>query len=216
MTNRRSQGQLAQRSGFPAVIQARLSRLCLSIHLHLHLYSRQLVAAPQFPFLLVLCADVHPSAFHCCIRRQGDRNFPMSSISPTGSYSTAHPQDSGNAYKYEDPTAYQIQSGYPSQFEVSLPVPRSDLESLHREPSKSQGISSSEPKVRLRKACDSCSVRKVKVCARPLLCVHARADNSNSVTRQVRPANHAPPSISRAHLIAQVGVEDPPTGMRRP
>ena len=99
----------------------------------------------------------------------------MSSISPTGSYSSAQPQDSGNAYKYEDPTAYQIPSGYPSQFEVSLPVPRSDAESLQREPSKSQGTGSSEPKIRLRKACDSCSVRKVKVGALVLGHVDAQA-----------------------------------------
>ncbi|KIX06806.1 uncharacterized protein Z518_04782 [Rhinocladiella mackenziei CBS 650.93] len=86
----------------------------------------------------------------------------MSSISPTGSYASSQPQDAGNAYKYEDPTAYQIPSAYPHQFEVSLPVPRSGPEAHPNDHSKSQGSGSSEPKVRLRKACDSCSVRKVK------------------------------------------------------
>ena len=90
----------------------------------------------------------------------------MASISQTNSYSSSQPQqDASNAYKYEDPTAYQIPSGYPTnQFEVPLPISRQDSESQPRELSKTQGPGSSEPKVRLRKACDSCSVRKVKVC----------------------------------------------------
>ncbi|KAJ9611103.1 hypothetical protein H2200_004286 [Cladophialophora chaetospira] len=88
----------------------------------------------------------------------------MASISQSNSYQSSQPQqDASNAYKYEDPTAYQIPSGYPTnQFEVPLPISRQDSESQPRETSKSQGQGSSEPKVRLRKACDSCSVRKVK------------------------------------------------------
>lgn len=85
----------------------------------------------------------------------------MSSISPTAPY-PPQSQDAASAYKYEDPTAYQIPSAYPNQFEVSLPVPRSDGDSLLIDPSKSLSAGSSEPKIRLRKACDSCSVRKVK------------------------------------------------------
>jgi hypothetical protein len=89
----------------------------------------------------------------------------MASLSQSNSYSTAQPQqDASSAYKYEDPTAYQIPSGYPAnQFEVPLPIARPEPEPSPKEPSKSQGQGSSEPKVRLRKACDSCSVRKVKV-----------------------------------------------------
>ncbi|KIW89064.1 uncharacterized protein Z519_10549 [Cladophialophora bantiana CBS 173.52] len=87
----------------------------------------------------------------------------MASLSQQGSYSSSQPQDASNAYKYEDPTAYQIPSGYPTnQFEVPLPVARAEPESQAREPPKPQSSASSEPKVRLRKACDSCSVRKVK------------------------------------------------------
>jgi hypothetical protein len=89
----------------------------------------------------------------------------MASISQSNSYQSAQPQqDPNSAYKYEDPTAYQIPSGYPAnQFEVPLPVPRAETESQPKDLSKAQGTPSSEPKVRLRKACDSCSVRKVKV-----------------------------------------------------
>ncbi|EXJ59589.1 hypothetical protein A1O7_03735 [Cladophialophora yegresii CBS 114405] len=88
----------------------------------------------------------------------------MASISPSSSYPSVQPQqDTNSAYKYEDPTAYQIPSGYPAnQFEVPLPVPRAEAEPQPKEPSRAQGTPSSEPKVRLRKACDSCSVRKVK------------------------------------------------------
>ena len=89
----------------------------------------------------------------------------MASISQSNSYPSSQPQqDASSAYKYEDPTAYQIPSGYPTnQFEVPLPISRQDSDSQPRESSKTQGQGSSEPKVRLRKACDSCSVRKVKV-----------------------------------------------------
>ena len=86
----------------------------------------------------------------------------MSSISPITSYSSTQPPDPSGAYKYEDPTAYQIPTGYPNQFEVSLPLSRSDSDA-QRDLSKVQSTGSSEPKIRLRKACDSCSVRKVKV-----------------------------------------------------
>jgi hypothetical protein len=94
----------------------------------------------------------------------------MSSISPTGSYPAPQPQDAAqqlqdgaSAYKYEDPTAYHI-TNYPNQFEVALPIPRPEPEpaQIQGETSRSQRTGS-EPKVRLRKACDSCSVRKVKV-----------------------------------------------------
>ncbi|KIW11621.1 hypothetical protein PV08_10923 [Exophiala spinifera] len=85
----------------------------------------------------------------------------MSSISPTGAYAPSQGQDASNAYKYEDPTAYQLQSAFPNQFEVALPVPRAEHEQVGQEPPRS-AAKSSEPKVRLRKACDSCSVRKVK------------------------------------------------------
>ncbi|KAJ9638103.1 hypothetical protein H2204_004414 [Knufia peltigerae] len=85
----------------------------------------------------------------------------MSSISPTGAYAPSQGQDPNNAYKYEDPTAYQLQTHFSNQFEVALPVDRADHEQLGQEPPRSGG-KSSEPKVRLRKACDSCSVRKVK------------------------------------------------------
>jgi hypothetical protein len=87
----------------------------------------------------------------------------MSSISPITSYSSTQPPDPSGAYKYEDPTAYHIPTGYPNQFEVSLPLSRSDSEAQQRDLSKVQSAGSSEPKIRLRKACDSCSVRKVKV-----------------------------------------------------
>ena len=88
----------------------------------------------------------------------------MASLSQSNSYSSRPQQDAGNAYKYEDPTAYQIPSGYPAnQFEVPLPISRSESEITPKELSKTQGAGSSEAKVRLRKACDSCSVRKVKV-----------------------------------------------------
>lgn len=87
----------------------------------------------------------------------------MSSISPIASYSSTQPPDPSGAYKYEDPTAYHIPTGYPNQFEVSLPISRSDSEAQQRELSKVSSAGSSEPKIRLRKACDSCSVRKVKV-----------------------------------------------------
>lgn len=92
----------------------------------------------------------------------------MASISPPGSYSSAQPQqpqDPSIAYKYEDPTGYQMASGYGNQFDVPIPLQRSEEDVLPREPSRGQGTGSSEPKVRLRKACDACSVRKVKVSA---------------------------------------------------
>jgi hypothetical protein len=89
----------------------------------------------------------------------------MASLSQSNSYSSAQAQqDASNAYKYEDPTAYQIPSGYPAnQFEVPLPVSRPESDNQPKDASKTQGQGASEPKVRLRKACDSCSVRKVKV-----------------------------------------------------
>ncbi|EXJ85726.1 hypothetical protein A1O1_06094 [Capronia coronata CBS 617.96] len=86
----------------------------------------------------------------------------MSSISPTGSYSPSQPHDPGSAYKYEDQSAYQIPSTYANQFEVSVPAPRSDAGPSQAKPTRQQSTGSSEPRVRLRKACDSCSVRKVK------------------------------------------------------
>ncbi|KAI1610089.1 hypothetical protein EDD37DRAFT_639865 [Exophiala viscosa] len=85
----------------------------------------------------------------------------MSSISPTVPYASSQPQDSGSAYKYEDPTAYQIQSAFPNQFELPVSAPRPDLEPAQEQQPKAKA-GSSEPKIRLRKACDSCSVRKVK------------------------------------------------------
>ncbi|KAK5277448.1 hypothetical protein LTR40_010381, partial [Exophiala xenobiotica] len=89
----------------------------------------------------------------------------MSSISPQGPYASSQGQDTANAYKYEDPTAYQLQSAFPNQFEVALPVSRPDAEPVGQgqgQELQRSGTKSSEPKVRLRKACDSCSVRKVK------------------------------------------------------
>ena len=141
----------------------------------------------------------------------------MASLSQSNSYSSSQPQqDASNAYKYEDPTAYQIPSGYPAnQFEVPLPVSRPELEPQLKDSSKAPGAGSSEPKIRLRKACDSCSVRKVKVRVYPPLQVHALTVE-NSATRAVLPANHALRSISLAHSIVQVAGGDRPTGTRKP
>ncbi|KAG9783448.1 hypothetical protein ABEF93_004254 [Exophiala dermatitidis] len=86
----------------------------------------------------------------------------MSSISPVGSYASTHPQDPGGAYKYEDHSDFHLQPTYGNQFEIPLPVPRSDPGPPQSKSSRPQSTGSSEPKVRLRKACDSCSVRKVK------------------------------------------------------
>lgn len=99
----------------------------------------------------------------------------MSSISPTVPYAASQPQDSGNAYKYEDPTAYQIQSAFPNQFELPLSAPRPEPEPAQQQQPKAK-TTSSEPKIRLRKACDSCSVRKVKVIMRLCCRVDPEAD----------------------------------------
>jgi hypothetical protein len=90
----------------------------------------------------------------------------MASLGQSNSYSSSQPQqDESNAYKYEDPTNYHVPQGYSAnQFEVPLPISRPESDSNQpKDSSKTQGPGSSEPKVRLRKACDSCSVRKVKV-----------------------------------------------------
>jgi hypothetical protein len=91
----------------------------------------------------------------------------MASINPPGPlYSPTHPYDS--SYKYDEPIDPQIPRGYPDQF-THLPqsVPQHPGPPPRRESQLSQGGQSRSgdagPKQRLRKACDSCSVRKVKV-----------------------------------------------------
>ncbi|ETN42400.1 uncharacterized protein HMPREF1541_01554 [Cyphellophora europaea CBS 101466] len=90
----------------------------------------------------------------------------MSSMNPPGSlYSPTHPYDS--SYKYEEPLDPQIPRGYPEQFgHLPQSVPQHPGPPPRRESQISQGGQSRSgdpgPKQRLRKACDSCSVRKVK------------------------------------------------------
>jgi hypothetical protein len=75
---------------------------------------------------------------------------------PPGQYTTP--------YKYEHPIDPQIpQGGYADQFDP-VPPPNAQQHTPQRPLNQGRTLStSSEPKQRLRKACDSCSVRKVKV-----------------------------------------------------
>jgi hypothetical protein len=91
----------------------------------------------------------------------------MSSINPPGPlYSPTHPYDS-SSYKYEEPIDPNIPRGYPDQYgHLPQAVPQHPGPPPRRESQLSQGGQSRTgdgPKQRLRKACDSCSVRKVKV-----------------------------------------------------
>lgn len=91
----------------------------------------------------------------------------MSSISQSGQlFSPTHGYES--SYKYDEPIDPQIPRGYPDQFgQIPHTVPQHPGPPIRRESQLSQGgqtrAADSGPKQRLRKACDSCSVRKVKV-----------------------------------------------------
>jgi len=89
----------------------------------------------------------------------------MSSISPPTSYSPSQPF--GTSYIYEDPTHHQLQPpvGYPTSYDE-----RPQQQALPARGGPKPQHTTSEPKVRLRKACDSCSVRKVKVCVVCFFC----------------------------------------------
>ena len=99
----------------------------------------------------------------------GSAPVTMSTASQQSSYSPAQPF--GGPYNYDDPTQHQLQPTRHSQ--PSYPLPYE--ENLSQQPSQQTIVQgpvdpapqvealTSEPKTRLRKACDSCSIRKVKV-----------------------------------------------------
>jgi hypothetical protein len=86
-------------------------------------------------------------------------------MNPQGTGSV-YPRIDGQAYtasyKYDEPIDPQIPRGYPDHFDQ---IPQQPPQQTPQRPiGQGRSLStSSEPKQRLRKACDSCSVRKVKV-----------------------------------------------------
>ena len=125
-------------------------------------------------------------------------------------------------YRYDEPIDPQIPRGYPDHIDQGqLPIqPR------QRPQGQSRTLStSSEAKQRLRKACDSCSVRKVKVCATPstrswiiaILCVVSKnCLTGSSATRAARRVNHALRSRFLAPSNDQVVEGDLQTDMQKP
>jgi hypothetical protein len=129
---------------------------------------------------------------------------------------SAYPPPPGQyapAYKYDEPIDPQIPRGYPDQFD---PVPQQIPQQTPQRPVGQERTlsTSSEPKQRLRKACDSCSVRKVKVSE----CVSIALSwtDLNSVTKVARHASLALPSKSLVPLKDQAVVADLQTDMQKP
>ena len=97
----------------------------------------------------------------------------MSSINQQGPLYSA-PQGYEPPYKYDEAIDPQIPRNYPESFE-SNPPPAPQQQPPAQGPHGGQGRSASgtsEPKQRLRKACDSCSVRKVKVSIQICMAMH--------------------------------------------
>jgi hypothetical protein len=140
----------------------------------------------------------------------------MSSINPPGPiYSPTHPFDS--SYKYEEPIDPNIPRGYPDQYgHLPQAVPQHPGPPPRRESQLSQGGQSRTgdgPKQRLRKACDSCSVRKVKVRFRLLWRVWPAEHAGYSATKVARRVNRARLSRFPVPSNDQADVEALPTDM---
>lgn len=92
-------------------------------------------------------------------------SISMASVNTQGSVYPAN-QAYGNAYRYEEPIDPQIPRSYPDPYE-HVPQAQGQQHITQRtgghEGLAIEPLSASEPKQRLRKACDSCSIRKVKV-----------------------------------------------------
>ena len=129
----------------------------------------------------------------------------MSSNSPSST--TFSPSQAFHSpYKYEDPTKHQIPRSYSDLSPAHEPTEHTP----HKQPHKIE-LASSDPKVRLRKACDSCSVRKVKV-YKSRIC-KAGNNHSISVTKAAHHANPAQPLTFPVPSKDLVGGEDPQTSM---
>jgi hypothetical protein len=103
--------------------------------------------------------EVHPAD------RRDHPLVAMSSHQQGPLYSPPHPYP---PYKYDEPIDPQIPRNYPESFEAnagaSHPLSQQPPQQVQVQVGgQARNNSSSEPKQRLRKACDSCSVRKVKV-----------------------------------------------------
>jgi hypothetical protein len=129
----------------------------------------------------------------------------MSSNSPSST--TFSPSQAFHSpYKYEDPTEHQI----PQSYSDLSPSHERTKHNPHRQPDKIE-LTPSDTKVRLRKACDSCSVRKVKV-YKSRIC-KAGNNHSISVMKAAHHANPAQPSTFPVPSKDLVGGEDPQTSM---
>lgn len=131
------------------------------------------------------------------------------------------PGDYGDAgYRYEDapphpsaaiPPPPLQQPVYAEQPGDSSPAP------APVPPSATKSKGSGEVKPRLRKACDSYSVRKVKVLHPALpLPIDDSTNEPSSATKAARLASPVPPSRSPVPSIARADGADLPIGMRKP
>lgn len=141
----------------------------------------------------------------------------MSDQNPPSSRSV-YPLPPGDAgydagYRYEDAAQAAAAAAAQSQ-ETSLPIQPSGYEehrvvpqTVQQTPTKSRN--GGEVKPRLRKACDSCSVRKVKVSVRPILYFFAQSQQLtlDSVTKVVHHASLVPVSTSHALSTDPAGEE---------
>ena len=160
----------------------------------------------------------------------------MSSYPPPAPYSTSslsHPDPSGTNDKHDLLSHLQSAPSQPYSYDVNTrPLPSFPTDGIpnnnaqqaisngQQRGSGSAALTDAQKGNRLRKACDSCSIRKVKVSAtqRPherIAALNNTLTRTHSAMKKARLVAPAPPSRSHAHSSARHGAAAPRTGTRR-